>query len=179
MTKTNMQHHKSDKNSYNNIFLLSSLLIILIIFCGGLFIFFKYYSNKNNKKTPTTISATKIDTSILNKDEKTVYDTTNSFLSKLKEGNYQAAFALMGDELKNQYPGGLNDFTNTSKKANLQTIKDWTISKVETNGNKDRISVKGTALFDTPNPTGRIEFGYYKTPDGDYKMYLWQVYPEL
>lgn len=179
MTNPNMQHHQPERSKNNNIFLLTSLLIILIVFCGGLFVFFKYYSNKNSKKTPTTINATKVDVSTLNKDEKSAYDTTNAFFKNIKEGNYQAAFALLGDDLKNQYPGGLSDFTNTTKKANLQTIKDWTISKVETNGNKDRISVKGTALFDTPNPTGRIEFGYYKTPSGEYKMYLWQVYPEL
>ena len=80
--------------------MLTSLLIILFIFCGGLFVFVRYYSNKNTSKSPTAINAVKIDPAALNKDEKSAYDTTNSFLRNIKEGNYQAAFALLGDDLK-------------------------------------------------------------------------------
>jgi hypothetical protein len=149
---------KAKQGSFVPLFLI--IILVLVLFCGGVWLYFNF--TKTNKVSAPA-----------------VLNTTSAFLNFIKEGNLTSAYNLFGDDLKKEYPGGINDFTASAKKANLQTIKDWAISKVETNGNKDRIIVKGTAIFNTPNPTGRLEFAFYKTPAGEYKMYLWQIYPEL
>ena len=176
-----VEHRPTGENSKPKNSFATPLIVILTLlfaFCLGVAIYF-YYVKPTKTQAPSVLTATKVDVNKLNKDEKFAYETTNTFLKDIKEGNYTAAYGLFSDDLKKEYPGGINDFTAAAKKANLGTLKDWAISKVETNGNKDRITVKGSAIFNTPNPTGRIEFGYYKSPSGDYKMYLWQIYPEL
>lgn len=167
---------KAKQGSFVPLFLI--IILVLVLFCGGVWLYF-HFTKTNKVSAPAVLNATKVDTTSLNKDERSAYDTTNAFLNFIKEGNLTSAYNLFGDDLKKEYPGGINDFTASAKKANLQTIKDWAISKVETNGNKDRIVVKGTAIFNTPNPSGRLEFAFYKTPAAEYKMYLWQIYPEL
>ena len=180
MSHPGAQQSTPNKSKSKNNFtpLLVTILVLLVAFCAGVALYFNFIK-PTKTQAPAVLNATKVDPAGLNKDEKSAYDTTNSFLKSVKEGNYSAAYNLFSDDLKKEYTGGLNDFTTAAQKANLQTIKDWAISKVETNGNKDRITVKGSAIFNTPNPTGRIEFGYYKAPSGEYKMYLWQIYPEL
>ena len=174
--RTNDHSTKPKQGSFVPLFLI--IILLLVLFCAGVWLYFNF--NKTNKASaPAVLNTTKVDVAMLNQDERSAYDTTTTFLKFIKEGNFSSAYNLFGDDLKKEYPGGINDFTSSAKKANLQTIKDWAISKVETNGNKDRIVVKGTAIFNTPNPTGRLEFAYYKTPTGEYKMYLWQIYPEL
>ena len=173
------QISQSKAKSRNNFTpLLVGILFLLVAFCAGVVLYFNFLK-PTKTQAPAVLNATKVDPTTLGKDEKSAYDTTISFLKSIKEGNYSTAYNLFSDDLKKEYAGGLNDFTASAQKANLQSIKDWAISKVETNGNKDRITIKGSAIFSTPNPTGRIEFGYYKTPNGEYKMYLWQIYPEL
>lgn len=174
--RPNDHNAKSKQGSFIPLFL--TIILVLLLFCAGVWLYFNF-TKSNKASAPAVLNASKADVSSLNKDERSAYDTTTSFLNYIKEGNLASAYNLFGDDLKKEYPGGINDFTNSAKKANLQSIKDWAISKVETNGNKDRIVVKGTAIFNTPNPTGRLEFAFYKTPTGEYKMYLWQIYPEL
>ena len=96
----------------------------------------------------------------------------------MKSQNSTEAFNLFSEVLKNQYKSGINDFSALVKDANLQNINRWAITNVELNGNKDRITVKGSAVFSTPNPKAKFEFSYYKDADGNFKLYSWQVYPE-
>lgn len=129
-------------------------------------------SNTNSSSTTSTT-----DTSSYTADEKKAVETSEAFLEAINKSDYNAAYNLMGAELKKEYKGGVSEFQKEVENANLKLIKNWKVEDVTTNGNGDRITVKGSATFSGANPTGTFEFGYYKDTDASIDMYLWQIRP--
>ena len=132
-------------------------------------------SSTSSTNSSTTTSTT--DTSSYSADEKKAVVNSEAFLRAIQAGDYTAAYNLLGPELKKEYPGGQAEFQKEVESANLKLIKSWEIESATTNGAGDRITVKGTAKFSGANPTGTLEFGYYKDTDGSIRMYLWQISP--
>ena len=131
-------------------------------------------NNSSSSTSNTTTSTT--DTTNYTADEKKAIETTEAFLTAIKKSDYVSAYNLLGPELKKEYQG-LSDFQSQVKAAGLE-ISSWEVTKVETNGNKDRVTVKGDLVLNNVNAkSGTFEFGYYKDTDASIDMYLWQIRP--
>lgn len=168
---------RQGKDKLNRILL--ALFIILVVAGLAVVVYLRFIKQDLPTSKPAQLSSKEVSLSALSADEKSAYDTTSKFLSSIKAGQYKDAYGLMSKELQAEYKEGAGDFEKTVKKANVDQLKEWKISEVTTNSSKDRINVKGSALFATPNQTAKLEFGYYKNADGKYQLYLWQIYPEL
>ena len=167
------------RSSKNSIKLIIWLVVFVLIVASGGYFAYKLLRKDDANKQQATLNVANVDQAKLNPSEKQAYDKVQGFFETLKAGNYTSAYDAFGEELKKQYPAGLNDFTTSAKNSNLQAIKQWAITSVELNGNKDRIVVKGSAIFDTPNPKAKFEFSFYKAPDGNFKIFAWQIYPDI
>jgi len=170
--------NNSSKKSDNS-FLLMVILAVVVFVGLGAFVWYRFLRDDPKTIQNATLTVAKVDTAKLSQPEKSAMDSVQKFLENIKNQNNTAAFNLFSDALKAQYPGGVNDFSTAVTNANLPGIKDWTISGVSTNGSKDRITIKGEAIFAGPSNTTKasFEFSFYKTPDGDFRMYSWQVTP--
>lgn len=124
--------------------------------------------------TDTTSSTTTTSTQSKNysADEQKAVNTSEAFLSALKSGDYNAAYNLMGPELKKQYKDA-NDFSTQAKDKHLDLIKSWSVTSVTTNSTGDTITVKGTAKASSQN--GTFEFSYYKDTDGSINMLSYEL----
>lgn len=131
-------------------------------------------SPSNNSGTSSGSSST-TDTSKYSADEKKAVSTSEAFIKAIKAGEYSAAYALMGPELKKEYSSE-TDFENQVKKTEIK-INSWKVESATTNGSSDRVTVKGSLALTNKPPTGTFEFGYYKDADGSIRMYLWEIRP--
>lgn len=178
-TASNKKHNHKKQASDNILKLLLWLLVFATVVTAVIFFSYNLMRTDKSDINKATLTVSNIDSTKLNTDEKQAYAKVQDFFTALRSNKYTTAYDSLGEVLKKQYPAGLNDFTASVKNANLGAIRQWAVTSVETNGAKDRISVKGNAVFDTSNPKAKFEFGFYKNADGNFQIFAWQIYPEM
>jgi len=174
-------NHSQSTNQSSNYLdkFLIAIFLLLVLFGVGFVVYVRFIKQDMPTTKQAKLTATEVSPASLSADEKLAYETSNKFLNNIQDGKYKDAFELMSKELKGQYKAGQDDFEKSVKQANVDKLRQWVLSDVSTNGSQNRITVKGAALFDTPNNTAKLEFGYYKNTEGKYQLYSWQIYPEI
>lgn len=169
--------YKSDR--YGNLKIALWLIVFVAIVAGGVLLWLRLYMWDTKPTVAPQLSVASIDLNSLTSEQKKTADTVQNFLEAIKNGKSSEAFDLFSDQLKKEYKGGLDEFSKAITSANLGGITQWAVTSVEFNGAKDRIVVKGSAVLSTPNPKAQFEFRFFKDSDGQFKLFSWQVYPEI
>jgi len=169
--------HKSDR--YGNLKVALWLIGFVAIVAGGVLLWLRLYMWDTKPAATPKLTVVSIDLNSLTSEQKKAADTVQNFLEAIKSGKNAEAFDAFSEQLRKEYKGGLDEFSKAITSANLSGISQWAITSVETNGSKDRITVKGSALLSTPNPKAQFEFRFFKDSDGQFKLFSWQVYPEI
>jgi len=178
IAKVKARNSNSSTTVANIALTISTILFIALIAAGGVVIYQNYNrtldsqdSAKNSQQYEQASSNN------YNDDQKKAIEIGESFLNNIKTENYSAAFNLLSPDLQKEYINGESDFSKEVTTANLKLIDSWKVTEVTSNGKGDRITVKGTANFRGPTPSGNFEFAFYKDTDDSKKMYLWQISP--
>ena len=161
----------------------AAIIIALVLFLGllggGGYYVYKNYNIKTSQSITSGVAEKKESTTAANRtaDEVSAIAQSDKFLNYIKSENYSEAFKMLSPELQKEYIGGESDFTKEVTTANLKLIDSWNITDSQANGKEDRVVVTGTANFKGSNPTGKLEFQFYKDSSGNLKMFLWQISP--
>jgi hypothetical protein len=178
IAKAKARNSNSSTTVANVALTISTILFIGLISAGGVIIYQNYNRTLDSQDSAKNIQQNEKTTpSNYSDDQKKAIEISETFLNDIKTENYSAAFNLLSSDLQKEYINGESDFSKEVTTANLKLIDSWKVTEVTSNGKGDRITIKGTANFRGPTPSGNFEFAFYKDTDGSKKMYLWQISP--
>ena len=159
--------------------IIIALTLFLGLLGGGGYYVYKNYNTKTSQSNSTGSTGNAESSTAKNRtaDEISAIAQSDKFLNYIKTENYSEAFKMLSPELQKEYAGGEADFAKEVTTANLKLVDSWNITESQANGKEDRVVVTGTANFKGSNPTGKLEFQFYKDSSGNLKMFLWQISP--
>lgn len=122
-------------------------------------------SNKRNdtsNSSTSSSSSSTANTSNYSADEKKAVTSAEAFLRALSKNDKAGAYLVLSPEFKAQLTRSA--FDSKIENSNLK-ITDWEVTSVSTNGNGDRITIKGTLDLSSGSENGEFELILYKGAD--------------
>lgn len=119
-------------------------------------------NNSNSNSSNSSSSSSTTNTSSYSADEKKAVTNAEAFLRALSKNDKAGAYLVLSPEFKAQLTRSA--FDSKIENSNLK-ITDWEITSVSTNGNGDRITIKGTLDLSSGSENGEFELILYKGTD--------------
>ena len=144
--------------------ILMVLQVFAIIFLITTLSVTRLQENKRSDSTSTSSSSNSstANSSSYSADEKKAVANSEAFLRALSKDDKAAAYLTLSPEFKAEL--SRSSFDSKIENSNLN-IKDWDITSVITNGNGDRVTIKGTLDLSSGSNNGEFELVLYKGAD--------------